>query len=130
MGSEGWVFNPRYRLMFISSVMLLVNSVCLSVFSHFLFSSIEVPVQHLLLRSHGLDPGGFGPLSGLDLSAFPCLESEERRPRAAGLGDRGPVDPRRTGAGRGDPRTGGRVQEQPGKGSWSWSEGRRRLRGC
>lgn len=128
MSGCGGTITP---LSFIPSLMLFINScpfLCLLSFS--LLLSFEIPVQHLLLRGHRHDPGGFGPLSGLDLSAFPRLESKERRPRTAGLGDRGPVDPRRTGAGRGDPWTGGRVQEQPGKGSRSWSEGRRRLRGC
>ncbi len=53
------------------------------------------------------------------------MEPEKGRSWPAGLGDRRPVDPRQAGVRKGDPGTGGWVQEQPGTRSWSWGEGRR-----
>lgn len=96
---------------------------CLSLIVPFSLS-FEVSLQHLLHRGHRLDPSGCWPLSGLVLPAVPCMEPEKGRSWPACLGDCRPVDQRQTGVGRGDPGTGGRVQEQPGTRSWSWGEGR------
>lgn len=107
----------NFKIFFLNFVVSCLLSVCLS-------PSLEVSLQHFLHRGHRPDPGGCWPLSGLLLPAVPRMEPEEGRAWPAGLGDCRPVDPRQAGVRRGDPGTGGRVQEQSGTRSRSWGEGR------
>lgn len=53
----------------------------------FLFSVLQVPVQHVFLRSDGSCPSPLQLVSGPDIAAFPHLEPAARRAGSADLGD-------------------------------------------